>query len=105
MSLSLTRMICVALAVIGLSPVLAAQNANNPALPVAPVPPQIAAAKRVFIANGGGAALDDAMGPTIVKGGPDRAYNQFYAAMKSGGDTTSFPHHLTRIWCSRSPLS
>lgn len=41
----------------------------------APVPKQILAAKKVFIANGGSTAA-------VFKGGPDRPYNQFYAAMK-----------------------
>lgn len=51
--------------------------------PVAPVPAQIPAAKRIFIANAGGdeMAEDD----PIFSGGPDRSYNQFYAAMKSWG--------------------
>lgn len=80
----LMRTICIVVAVIGLMPVLDAQTAKNP-VSLAPVPPLIAAAKQVFIANGGGAALDDAMGVTIVKGGPDRAYNQFYAAMQEWG--------------------
>jgi hypothetical protein len=51
--------------------------------PAAPVPAQILAAKKIFIANAGGdeMAEDD----PIFSGGPDRAYNQFYAAMKSWG--------------------
>lgn len=51
--------------------------------PAAPVPAQIVSAKKVFIANAGGdqMAEDD----PIFSGGPDRAYNQFYAAMKSWG--------------------
>jgi hypothetical protein len=49
----------------------------------APIPAQILAAKRIFIANAGG----DQMAPDdpIFSGGPDRAYNQFYAAMKDWG--------------------
>lgn len=51
--------------------------------PAAPVPAQILSAKRVFIANAGG----DEMAPDdpIFSGGPDRAYNQFYAAVKEWG--------------------
>ena len=51
--------------------------------PTAPVPEQILSAKRVFIANAGG----DEMAPDdpIFTGGPDRAYNEFYAAVKSWG--------------------
>jgi hypothetical protein len=53
------------------------------AAPAAPIPSQILAAKRVFIANAGG----DEMAPTdpVFSGGPDRAYNQFYAAIKNWG--------------------
>lgn len=43
----------------------------------APVPAQITGAKKVFVANGGA--------ENLYKGGPDRAYNQFYAAMKALG--------------------
>lgn len=51
--------------------------------PSGPVPAQILSAKRVFIANAGG----DEMTPDdpIFSGGPDRAYNQFYAAVKNWG--------------------
>lgn len=63
------------------SAALAAVNPNS--APAGPVPPQIIAAKKIFIANAGGdqMAEDD----PIFSGGPDRAYNQFYAAMKSWG--------------------
>lgn len=44
-----------------------------------PIPAQIATAKRVFIAN---AAGDDPGISDPLFGGVDRAYNQFYAAMK-----------------------
>jgi len=48
---------------------------------VAPVPPQIARAKRVFISNGGQETgrLED------FSGRQDRCYNQFYSALKSWG--------------------
>jgi hypothetical protein len=51
--------------------------------PDAPIPPQILAAKKVFIANAGG----DEMAPDdpIFTGGPARAYNEFYSAVKSWG--------------------
>jgi hypothetical protein len=51
--------------------------------PAGPVPAQILAAKKVFIANAGGDEM--AEGDPIFSGGPDRAYNQFYAAMKTWG--------------------
>ena len=45
---------------------------------VAPVPEQIVTAKRVFISNAGGESI---LFPSDFSGTPDRAYNQFYAAM------------------------
>jgi hypothetical protein len=78
-----------------LAPVLAAQEqtdqatpagapAATPPAPAAPIPAQITAAKKVFIANlGGGAA-----GPrnyAYYSGPGERLYNQFYAALKSWG--------------------
>jgi hypothetical protein len=51
----------------------------------APVPPQVGAAKRVFIANAGGANFETVFSEIAFSGGPDRAYDQFYAAMKNWG--------------------
>jgi hypothetical protein len=52
-------------------------------VPPAPVPPLILAAKKVFIANGGG---DESLYDwPQYSGGPDRLYNEFYAALKSWG--------------------
>jgi hypothetical protein len=50
--------------------------------PPAPVPTQITAAKTVFIANAGG---EQNPSDAQFNGGPDRAYNQFYAEMKTWG--------------------
>jgi len=74
--------LCVALAGTLVSvPVLHAQQAKD-ASP-GPIPAQIMAAKKVFIANGGldGTALE------ICRraGEPDQPYNHLYAAMKSWG--------------------
>lgn len=52
-------------------------------IPAAPVPPQILSAKRVFISNGGSEATFETVNG--YSGGPNRVYNQFYAAMKSWG--------------------
>jgi len=74
-------MLCLTLTVLQL-PLSMAQS--KPAVaPAAPIPPSILAAKKVFIANAGGDEMtgDD---PSF-SGGPDRAYNEFYAAMKSWG--------------------
>jgi hypothetical protein len=58
-------------------PALLAQTAEAPA---APLPSQIVAAKRVFISNTGSGFDSSAW-----SGGPDRIYNEFYAAMKRWG--------------------
>lgn len=59
----------------------AAQQTKH--VPPAPIPQQILAAKKVFIANGGG---DESLfGSPQYSGGPDRLYNEFYAGMKSWG--------------------
>jgi hypothetical protein len=49
--------------------------------PTAPVPLQISVAKKIFIGNAGGD--ERSYEESRFSGGPDRAYNQFYAAMKS----------------------
>lgn len=61
--------------------------AATPALPAqqttpraAPIPAQIAAAHAVFVSNGGGPNYYD-----IFTGGPDRAYNTFYADLEKTG--------------------
>jgi hypothetical protein len=60
-------------------------------IPPAPKPAQVLAAKKVFIGNAGGdEPFDD---DQLFNGGPDRAYNEFYAAVKSAGryDLVSTP--------------
>jgi hypothetical protein len=79
--------LCFGLAMLSLSgPVGAAQPKKrlDPAPPPAPIPAQILTAKKVFIANGGG---DESRYETTASysGGPDRTYNEFYAAMKTWG--------------------
>jgi hypothetical protein len=51
-------------------------------VPPAPIPPQILSAKKVFIANAGGEQPSE---DSQYSGDADRAYNQFYAAMKTWG--------------------
>lgn len=53
-------------------------------VPAAPVPAQILKAKKIFIANGG-AAVYAMRQFTAFHGGPNRPYNEFYAAMKKWG--------------------
>jgi len=64
-------------------PFVTAQQSKGPGS--APLPPQIASAQKVFISNGGGASLESVIDQTVFNGGPDRPYNQFYAAMKAWG--------------------
>jgi hypothetical protein len=56
---------------------------KKPSVPDAPIPAQILAAKKIFIVNAGGSEMVDNY-PTFT-GGPDRVYNEFYAAMKDWG--------------------
>lgn len=48
----------------------------------APVPPELTTATRVFISNAG---ADSGLFPSPFTGAPDRAYNEFYAAIKDWG--------------------
>jgi hypothetical protein len=58
-------------------------SAQSPVI-TAPVPSQIITAKKAFISNLGGGCTP--FGTNInYSGGPDRAYNELYAAMKSWG--------------------
>jgi hypothetical protein len=68
---------------------LSAQDRS--AAPAAPVPAPILNAKKAFISNAG--EQRDLDGDLRFTGGPDRAYNQFYAAMKDWGryDLVSTP--------------
>ena len=50
-----------------------------------PVPPAIAAAKTIFISNAG---ADSGLFPEPFSGDPDRAYTEFYAALKATGAFT-----------------
>ena len=59
-------------------------GADTKPVPQAPIPVQIQTAKRVFIANAGGDDRAADAGP-LFNGGVDRAYNQFYSAMKESG--------------------
>jgi hypothetical protein len=74
--------LCFGLAMHLLSGPIQAEQQKKATQP-APIPAQILTAKNVFIANGGGdESHNDA---TLYSGGPDRAYNEFYAAMKTWG--------------------
>ena len=58
---------------------LLSEDKPKDAVPPAPVPSTIATARKVFISNAPGSNLPASFG------GPDRAYNEFYAAMKGWG--------------------
>ena len=72
------------LAVVMISLILASAADHGKQIESAPIPTQISAAKRVFIANAGGD--DPGVAEHLFSGGQDRLYNQFYAAMKSAGN-------------------
>ena len=65
---------------------------SQPETSAAPIPAQIAAAKKIFISNLGEESFyyDNR---NWYSGGPNRAYNQFYSAMKNWGqyDLVSTP--------------
>jgi len=77
------RRLCGIVLFLQLITVSSAQQAK-PATP-APVPPLILSAQRVFISNMGGESFESVIEQTVFNGGPDRPYNQFYAAMKAWG--------------------
>jgi hypothetical protein len=76
-----TVVLCLSLAALQISFSMA-QSKPAPA-PPAPIPQQIFAAKKIFIANAGGDEMAN-FDPRF-SGRPDRAYNEFYAAVKSWG--------------------
>ncbi len=74
---------CIIVAILEFVLSAAAQRTKGPA--PAPIPPQIGAARKVFISNAGGESFEMILQQTVFDGGPDRPYNQFYAAMKDWG--------------------
>jgi hypothetical protein len=74
--------LCFGLAMPLLCGLLSAAQQKKPTNP-GPIPAQILAAKKVFIANGGGD--ESHYEEASYSGRPDRAYNEFYAAMKTWG--------------------
>jgi len=78
------RSIALALAIAGMFAISmrAQQLADSGALTPAPVPAGIFSAKKAFISNAG---ADSGLFPHPFSGAQDRAYNQFYAAIRSWG--------------------
>ncbi len=84
--LGLVRFLCAAVLLPGIK-VVAQQPAAAPAptpvpAPIAPVPPAIYEAKKVFVSNAG---ADRGLFPHPFSGDPDRAYNEFYADVQALG--------------------
>ena len=75
--------VCIIVAILEFALSGSAQRTKGPA--PAPIPPQIGAAQKVFISNAGGESFEMILQQTVFDGGPDRPYNQFYAAMKDWG--------------------
>lgn len=74
---------CIIVMFLALSLATAQQSTKPPV--AAPVPSQIAAAQKVFISNAGGESFENVIDATVFNGGPDRPYNEFYAALKDWG--------------------
>src|SRR5204862_8174109 len=70
--------VCVAVAIASVA-VTNSRSQNRKGLRPGPLPRQIFTAGKVFVSHGGGDTLGD------YSGGPDRAYNQFYGALKGWG--------------------
>jgi hypothetical protein len=77
-----TAVLCLGLATLLLHIPISAAQQPKPA-PLAPIPAQILTAAKIFIANGGGDESRDE--GAAYTGRTDRAYNEFYAAMKTWG--------------------
>lgn len=58
------------------------QAAESKPVPPGPIPTQISMAKKVFISNAG---EDQPYEIPIFTGGPERAYDEFFAGMKASG--------------------
>jgi hypothetical protein len=61
----------------------AAAQQPTPSTAIAPVPPSLYSAKKVFISNAG---ADRGLFPHPFSGDPDRAYNEFYADVQNLGE-------------------
>lgn len=74
---------CIIVAILLSSAIAVGQKSQMP--PPAPVPPQVAAARKIFISNAGGESFETVFDQVVFNGGPDRPYNQFYDTMKKWG--------------------
>ena len=71
------------LAIVTFPLALNAQQSMGPA--PAPVPAQIDTAQKVLISNAGGEGFETVIEQIGFHGGPDRPYNEFYAAVQGWG--------------------
>lgn len=62
--------------------IVAANAQQSPETVVAPVPPALLAAKKIFVSNAG---ADSGLFPHPFTGSPDRSYSQFYVALQTWG--------------------
>jgi hypothetical protein len=72
------RIVCVAFVIAWVAVLGLGAQGQKELLP-APVPAQVFTARKVFVSNAGGDTLGD------YSGGPERTYNQLYAALKGWG--------------------
>jgi hypothetical protein len=72
------RVLCAAAVLAGTAWAAQQSSANG----IAPIPPALLAAKKVFVSNAG---ADHGLFPHPFSGDPDRAYNEFYADLQSLG--------------------
>jgi hypothetical protein len=74
---------------LGLGVALGLATASTAQMPAytepGPLPPALASAKTIFVSNAG---ADSGLFPEPFSGDPDRAYTEFYAALKATGDYT-----------------
>ena len=102
MNRSLALFVSRAVLMISLLPIQVIEAADTKPVELAPIPTQIATAKKVFIANAGGD--DPGIYEALFNRDVDRSYNLFYAAMKSAGRYELVGSPAERTCCSRSVL-
>jgi hypothetical protein len=76
--------------------------AQQPKIPAAArVPPQIATAQKIFVSNAGGETFENTIDAMVFNGGPDRPFNEFYAALKDWAIMNLSLRRPTRILYSK----
>jgi hypothetical protein len=80
MGLVLRALVCLFVCLVFLTATVGV--AQRTSLPPGPIPPAIAAARRIFVSNAG---ADSGLFPEPFSGDTDRGYTQFFAALKTAG--------------------